>query len=83
MWAGNSEGVYGRCDAKCHEAKEPDCHCICGGRYHGRGSSEAAIEEFTRDVLGEDLVEEFRRNAEAMGGELRMGSFQPTLVSTK
>ena len=25
----------GRCDARCHEAKQPDCDCICGGRYHG------------------------------------------------
>ena len=25
----------GRCDARCHEAKKPECDCVCGGRYHG------------------------------------------------
>lgn len=24
-----------RCDAKCYNAKEPKCNCICGGRNHG------------------------------------------------
>jgi hypothetical protein len=28
----DSEGCIGRCDAKCHNATSPDCHCICGGR---------------------------------------------------
>ena len=32
---GNSEGTQGRCDEKCHSAVGPDCHCMCGGRYHG------------------------------------------------
>ncbi len=53
--AGNSDGVYGRCDAKCHNATEPECHCICGGRFHGKGSGTAelrqAIEERTEEVL--------------------------------
>jgi hypothetical protein len=33
-----SQSVEGRarsCDAKCHRAKRPSCHCICGGKYHG------------------------------------------------
>lgn len=35
--AGNSEGTYGRCDAKCYNAKSSHCHCICGGMNHGKG----------------------------------------------
>jgi hypothetical protein len=36
-----SSGCIGRCDAKCHDAKETECDCICGGRNHGVGRSKA------------------------------------------
>lgn len=48
----NSEGLVGRCDARCYEASLeaslPDCDCICGGRNHGRGQ-KIAIEN-TREM---------------------------------
>lgn len=47
-----SSGCVGRCDAKCHNAREPECDCICGGRLHGVGSS-SAIAVNTADLLGE------------------------------
>ncbi len=37
----NSEGCVGRCDARCYEATEPQCNCICGGRNHGAGLEQA------------------------------------------
>lgn len=37
----NSEGCYGRCDAKCHDATSDVCHCICGGANHGVGIKKA------------------------------------------
>lgn len=37
----NSEGLVGRCDARCHDAKDPGCDCICGGRNHGVGLAQA------------------------------------------
>lgn len=37
----NSEGVVGRCDARCHDAVTGDCDCICGGANHGRGTAFA------------------------------------------
>ena len=46
----NSEGRVGRCDARCYEAAEPDCDCICGGRNHGAGR-EQAIDN-TRELAG-------------------------------
>lgn len=45
----NSSGCVGRCDAHCHEALEPHCVCICGGKYHGAGSSQAAQKALTED----------------------------------
>lgn len=33
--------LVGRCDAKCHDAEQPPCHCICGGGNHGVGRAEA------------------------------------------
>lgn len=38
---GNSEGIVGRCDAKCYNAKHPNCDCICGGKNHGAGLQQA------------------------------------------
>ena len=37
----NSDGCVGRCDAKCYDAVEPDCHCVCGGKNHGAGRAKA------------------------------------------
>jgi hypothetical protein len=33
----NSSGGQGRCDAKCYDATQPECVCICGGANHGAG----------------------------------------------
>jgi hypothetical protein len=33
--------VVGRCDARCHTAKNPKCTCICGGLNHGVGTPQA------------------------------------------
>ena len=37
----NSDGLVGRCDAKCYDAKHPQCVCICGGMNHGAGIQRA------------------------------------------
>lgn len=51
---GNSDGQR-RCDSRCHDATTPECDCVCGGRYHGKGSGtqalEEAVEEFGREML--------------------------------
>lgn len=74
MTQGNSERTR-RCDASCHAAKRPGCRCICGGRYHGVGSSEAAQEQLTKDWLGNDWKE---RKAEI---EANGGSFDAVLTA--
>jgi len=53
----NSEGCIGRCDAKCYDAKEPACHCMCGGRNHGVGERQAV--ENTRE-LAEDWIDKMK-----------------------
>ena len=37
----NSSGIVGRCDAKCYNAKDPVCDCVCGGHNHGAGFKQA------------------------------------------
>lgn len=37
----NSSGVVGRCDAKCYNAPDPKCDCVCGGQNHGAGLKQA------------------------------------------
>ena len=55
MWWGNSDGLKGRCDAKCHEATEPECDCMCGGQFHGcagaPGGLKGAIDEHWATVF--------------------------------
>lgn len=53
----NSEGCIGRCDAKCYNATDPVCDCICGGRNHGAGLKQA--HENTRE-LAETWIERYR-----------------------
>lgn len=51
----NSEGLVGRCDAKCYEAEHPECDCICGGANHGAGRKQAAenIREYAEAMITE------------------------------
>jgi hypothetical protein len=41
---GNSEGEVGRCDAKCYNADEVQCDCVCGGLNHGAGEQRATVQ---------------------------------------
>lgn len=43
MTVHNSEGLAGRCDARCYNATTPDCHCICRGANHGVGIAQAIL----------------------------------------
>ena len=53
----NSEGCVGRCDARCYDAAEPECDCICGGRKHGAGKEHSL--DNTRE-LAESWLEQAR-----------------------
>lgn len=58
VYAGNGD-IAGRCDARCYDATEFECHCVCFGRNHGKGLSVATtltvansgrwIKAFARD----------------------------------
>ena len=37
----NSSGCVGRCDARCYDATEAACQCICGGANHRAGEQQA------------------------------------------
>jgi hypothetical protein len=52
----NSDGCVGRCDAKCHDATSPDCHCICGGRNHGVGPTRAVANTHAMLVERSDAI---------------------------
>jgi len=74
MTQGNSEGGR-RCDARCYNAKGPDCECCCGGINHGVGLKQArgnaariaeTLVEVAADV--ERLVDRVR--VEPVQGEL-------------
>ncbi len=55
----NAEGkCVQRCDAKCYDAQDDKCTCVCHGRNHGAGRKQAI--ENTRE-LAESWVEEYAR----------------------
>jgi len=41
IYASNSEGCTGKCDANCYNATGAVCGCICGGMNHGVGLKQA------------------------------------------
>ena len=57
----SSGGDQGRCDARCYDAQEPDCDCICSGRNHGAGKQQAI--ENTRD-LAQSWIDRTRANGQ-------------------
>jgi hypothetical protein len=59
----DSSGLVGRCDARCHNAKQPKCTCICGGRFHGKGFAQAR-QDLTVEIFGELLDEAGKKGAE-------------------
>lgn len=69
----NSEGCQGRCDAKCYDAGEPDCDCICGGRNHGAGKQQAI--DNTRE-----LAESWLEQACANGQDMSHAEFAVTVT---
>lgn len=54
----NSQGVVGRCDAKCYDAEHGECSCICGGVNHGVGFDQAVRN--TRE-MAEDWIKKYAR----------------------
>jgi hypothetical protein len=58
LTVGNSEGSRS-CTAKCHNATEPDCDCVCGGAYHGKGAQ--AQQLMTNDILDGKMGQEMAR----------------------
>jgi hypothetical protein len=69
----NSEGCIGRCDARCYEAAEPECDCICGGRKHGAGQEQAL--DNTRE-----LAESWLERARASGQDITRAELAVTAM---
>jgi hypothetical protein len=73
----NSEGCIGRCDARCYEADEPECECICGGRNHGAGKQQAI--ENTRE-LAQGWIDRARANGQDVThAEMAIGAMHEPL----
>lgn len=76
--AHNSSGCIGRCDAKCYEAHDPHCDCICHGRNHGAGLQQAL--ENTR-ALAEDWIETYTAENHLTGLEWEIPARQPVQLA--
>ena len=56
MLVRGSDGMEGRCDAHCYDARHSQCDCVCGGRNHGKGEQQAI--ENTRQ-FAEQMMQEY------------------------
>ncbi|MEP0805851.1 MAG: hypothetical protein HRF47_10190 [Chloroflexota bacterium] len=74
----NSDGCVGRCDAKCYEAHEPRCECVCGGRNHGAGLKQAV--ESTRE-LADTLMQEYAKTHNMREITWEIPALQPVQLS--
>lgn len=75
----SSNGLKGRCDAKCHNAASPPAHCkcMCGGAYHGaalRGELQEIIQQRRLEIIASAKI---RAAAEAC--TLQVWDHQPML----
>ncbi len=52
----HSSGSGGRCDAKCYDAKDANCDCVCGGLNHGKGL-KSAIQNTS--LYAEEMIKEY------------------------
>jgi hypothetical protein len=65
---GDSDGTKGRCDGRCHNAKKTDCHCMCGGRYHGTVAN-GSFDQVRREH-GQEIIDAAAERARAEGWDL-------------
>jgi hypothetical protein len=72
---GNSDGIKGRCDAKCHGAKEPKCECMCGGAFHGAAHRPGGLDKALKDYW-EPVLEQAKERAEREGVQLEFFGLQ-------
>ncbi|MGC4115842.1 MAG: hypothetical protein QM765_14850 [Myxococcales bacterium] len=70
---GDSEGEQGRCDAKCHEARDLVCTCMCGGLLHGKGLEPGGLERALAE-LGDEVLAGAKARAGEAGMELKAAS---------
>lgn len=41
-----------RCDSTCQLARCKECHCVCGGKFHGKGREPGGVRALIRAELG-------------------------------
>lgn len=58
IYASNSSGCIGKCDANCYEAKSSDCDCICRGMNHGKGLKKATENT---GKYAEEWIEKYKK----------------------
>jgi hypothetical protein len=75
----NSEGCQGRCDAKCYEATEEECDCICGGRNDGAGKEQAL--DNTRELAESWLEQACTNGQDITHAELAVTAMHQPLFS--
>lgn len=65
---GGDGRLIGRCDARCHDATQPEYNCCCGGRYHGARVDGGQTElDRRRSEYGQEILDALELPAGAVG----------------
>lgn len=73
-----SNKLRGRCDARCHLAKNQKCRCICGGKNHSKGLQQAS--ENLKEIAAETAATNHRvTNEQGHKLQLKFRMVQQTL----
>jgi len=70
----DNNGCVGRCDARCYEAQEPQCDCICHGRNHGAGLQKAMSN--TRQ-MAQEWMQAYSRERGLQNAEWQVPALDP------
>jgi len=73
----NSEGVKGRCDGRCHNAKGTKCRCMCGGRLHGKARDGTLLEVL--DKHAKEIFDAARQRCKEKGFTLDTSKYEMPL----
>ena len=70
------DGTSAQCDARCQEAKQEKCECICGGIYHG--ALRDSQEELERRLEEhQDLILQTLEEGDTRMTQVLLFSMQP------
>lgn len=69
----SSGGVTRQCDARCYNASDHMCRCVCGGANHGRGLEQAKVNT---ELAGKTLARNWIQTRNLKRARIQIGTWE-------